>query len=60
MRPHPVRPARVRQRLGRLHQTRYKLARYTAADPATGFGHPAQRERQAPEQVLAEECSKWS
>ncbi|MEB3255109.1 MAG: thiamine phosphate synthase [Synechococcaceae cyanobacterium] len=43
----------LRQRLGRLHQTRYKLARNTAADPATGFGHPAQRERQAPEQVLA-------
>jgi thiamine-phosphate pyrophosphorylase len=43
----------LRQRLGRLHHSRYKLARNTAADPATGLGHPAQLERQAPEQVLA-------
>ncbi|MEB3170996.1 MAG: thiamine phosphate synthase, partial [Synechococcaceae cyanobacterium] len=30
----------LRQRLGRLHQRRYKLARHTADDPAAGLGHP--------------------
>ena len=32
----------LRQRLGRLHRTSYKLARHTASDPATGLTHPAQ------------------
>ena len=43
----------LRQRLGRLHQRRYKLARHTVDDPAAGLGHPAQAERHSPEQVLA-------
>lgn len=43
----------LRQRLGRLHDRRYKLARHTADDPANGQTHPAQAERHSPEQVLA-------
>ena len=31
----------MRQRLGRCHEDRYKLARHTASDPAAGLGHPA-------------------
>ena len=43
----------LRQRLGRLHQERYKLARHTATDPAAGMTHPAQSERQSGASVLA-------
>ncbi len=43
----------LRQRLGRLHQERYKLARHTATDPAAGMAHPAQAERQTGGSVLA-------
>ncbi len=43
----------LRQRLGRLHRTSYKLARHTASDPATGLAHPAQAERQDGASVLA-------
>jgi thiamine-phosphate pyrophosphorylase len=43
----------LRQRLGRLHQERYKLARHTASDPAAGMTHPAQAERQDGASVLA-------
>ena len=43
----------LRQRLGRLHQERYKLARHTATDPAAGMAHPAQTERQDGASVLA-------
>ena len=43
----------LRQRLGRLHRDDLKLARDTAADPATGMGHPAQAERIEPTAVVA-------
>ena len=43
----------LRQRLGRLHHSRYKLERDTAGDGGAGLGHPAQLERLAPAQVLA-------
>ena len=43
----------LRQRLGRLHQPRYKLARHTATDPATGLAHPAQLERGTGAEVVA-------
>ena len=43
----------LRQRLGRLHRTSYKLARHTASDPATGLTHPAQAERRDGASVLA-------
>jgi thiamine-phosphate pyrophosphorylase len=43
----------LRQRLGRLHHTRYKLERNTAGDGGAGLGHPAQLERRQPAQVLA-------
>ena len=48
-----VRSKDLRQRLGRLHQPRYKLARHTATDPATGLGHPAQLERRTGAEVVA-------
>ncbi len=35
----------MRQRLGCVHDERYKLARHTATDPAAGLGHPAQEQR---------------
>ncbi len=47
-----------RQRLGRRHQPRYKLARNTAGDRAAGMAHPAQAERHAPEQVLAANAAR--
>lgn len=43
----------LRQRLGRLHHSRYKFERDTAGDTGAGLGHPAQLERQVPAQVLA-------
>lgn len=43
----------LRQRLGRLHDNRYKLERDTAGDTGAGLGHPAQQERCQPAQVLA-------
>ena len=43
----------LRQRLGRLHQQRFKLARHTATDPAAGMAHPAQAERQDGAAVVA-------
>lgn len=43
----------LRQRLGRLHHSRYKLARNTAGDGGAGLAHPAQLERRQPAQVLA-------
>ncbi len=42
-----------RQRLGRLHQQRFKLSRHTATDPAAGMAHPAQAERQDGGAVVA-------
>jgi thiamine-phosphate pyrophosphorylase len=48
----------MRQRLGRLHADRYKLARHTASDPAAGMGHPAQLERQDPSQVVGANASR--
>ncbi|MFM7675889.1 MAG: thiamine phosphate synthase [Synechococcus sp.] len=48
----------LRQRLGRLHRDRYKLARSTATDPATGLEHPAQAERCSPARVLAANAAR--
>ena len=48
----------LRQRLGLLHQSRYKQARHTAADVAAGMAHPAQEQRMQPEQVLAANCGR--
>ena len=48
----------MRQRLGRLHDDRYKLARHTASDPAAGMGHPAQLERLDPSQVVGANASR--
>ena len=48
----------LRQRLGLLHQERYKQARHTAGDVAAGMAHPAQAERLEPAQVLAANCGR--
>ena len=48
----------LRQRLGLLHQNRYKQARHTAGDVAAGMAHPAQEQRLQPEQVLAANCGR--
>ena len=48
----------LRQRLGLLHQSRYKQARHTAGDVAAGMAHPAQEQRLQPEQVLAANCGR--
>ena len=48
----------LRQRLGLLHQERYKQARHTASDVAAGMAHPAQAERLQPAQVLAANCAR--
>ena len=47
-----------RQRLGRCHLARYKLARHTATDPAAGMGHGAQAERQGAPAVVAANCGR--
>ena len=43
----------LRQRLGRQHHERFKLARHSASDPAAGLAHPAQLERLEDSAVLA-------
>ncbi|MFY8150224.1 MAG: thiamine phosphate synthase [Prochlorococcaceae cyanobacterium] len=48
----------LRQRLGQRHLDRYKLARHTASDPATGLEHPAQAERTTPAQVIAANAAR--
>ena len=48
----------MRQRLGRLHDERYKQARDSAGDVATGMAHPAQREREQPQAVVAANCGR--
>ena len=48
----------MRQRLGRLHDERYKQARDAAGDVATGMAHPAQREREQPQAVVAANCGR--
>jgi thiamine-phosphate pyrophosphorylase len=48
----------LRQRLGRLHGEDYKLARHTATDAGAGLTHPAQAERQRPQQVVAANASR--
>lgn len=48
----------LRQRLGMLHEDRFKQARHSASDPATGLGHPAQGMRRAPSQVVAANCAR--
>ena len=47
-----------RQRLGRLHQDRYKMARSTSTDTGAGLGHPAQLDRHSPRQVVAANCGR--
>jgi thiamine-phosphate pyrophosphorylase len=48
----------LRQRLGLLHQERYKQARHTAGDVAAGMAHPAQAQRQQPAAVVAANCAR--
>ncbi|MCP9916982.1 thiamine phosphate synthase [Cyanobium sp. ATX 6F1] len=48
----------LRQRLGLLHEDRFKQARHTASDPAAGLGHPAQESRRTPSQVVAANCAR--
>ncbi|MFM2079997.1 MAG: hypothetical protein RLZZ219_679 [Cyanobacteriota bacterium] len=48
----------LRQRLGQRHREAYKLARDTAGDVAAGMGHPAQRLRPDPRQVVAANCGR--
>jgi thiamine-phosphate pyrophosphorylase len=48
----------LRQRLGRLHRSRYKLARNSAGDAAAGMTHPAQDARHSPTQVLAANAAR--
>ena len=47
-----------RQRLGRCHPARYKLARHTATDPAAGMAHGAQAERNGAAAVVAANCGR--
>ena len=47
-----------RQRLGKLHQERYKQARSTTTDPAAGLDHPAQLDRHSPRQVVEANCGR--
>ena len=47
-----------RQRLGKLHQERYKRARSTVTDPGAGMEHPAQLDRHSPRQVVEANCGR--
>ncbi|MFN7229332.1 MAG: thiamine phosphate synthase [Synechococcaceae cyanobacterium] len=48
----------LRQRLGAVHHNRYKLARDTAGDPATGLAHPLQIDRRDPLAVVAANAAR--
>ena len=48
----------LRQRLGRQHHERFKLARHSASDPAAGLAHPAQLERLDDGAVLAANAAR--
>ena len=48
----------LRQRLGRQHHERFKLARHSASDPATGLSHPAQQERLDDAAILAANAAR--
>ena len=48
----------LRQRLGVLHGDAYKQARHTATDRGAGLSHPAQAERERPQQVVAANCGR--
>ena len=48
----------LRQRLGRQHHERFKLARHSATDPATGLAHPAQLERPGDTAILAANAAR--
>ena len=47
-----------RQRLGKLHQERYKRARSTVTDPGAGLEHLAQLDRHSPRQVVEANCGR--
>jgi thiamine-phosphate pyrophosphorylase len=48
----------LRQRLGRQHHERFKLARHSASDPAAGLTHPAQLQRLDDSAVLAANAAR--
>ncbi|MFZ0406652.1 MAG: thiamine phosphate synthase [Cyanobium sp.] len=48
----------LRQRLGRQHHERFKLARHSASDPAAGLTHPAQQERPDAAAILAANAAR--
>ncbi len=48
----------LRQRLGRQHHERFKLARHSATDPAAGLAHPAQLERLEDSAILAANAAR--
>ena len=48
----------LRQRLGRLHADRLKLARHTATDRGAGLSHPAQAERSSLERILGANAAR--
>jgi thiamine-phosphate pyrophosphorylase len=48
----------LRQRLGQLHDERYKFARDAAGDPATGLAHPAQVGRRDGPAIVAANAAR--
>ena len=48
----------LRQRLGQLHDERYKFARDAAGDPATGLAHPAQVGRRDGAAIVAANAAR--
>ncbi|QEY31948.1 thiamine phosphate synthase [Synechococcus sp. RSCCF101] len=48
----------LRQRLGRCHADRYRLARDTGGDVAAGMGHPAQAARHTARDVVSANCAR--
>jgi thiamine-phosphate pyrophosphorylase len=53
-----VRIKNLRQRLGLLHQQRFKQARHAATDGSTGLAHPAQEQRRSPQEVVAANAAR--
>ena len=53
-----VRIKNLRQQLGLLHQQRFKQARHAATDTSTGLAHPAQDQRQKPQEVVGANAAR--
>ena len=48
----------LRQKLGSLHERKYKYARNTSTDKGLGLDHPCQLDRNSPDKIIEANCSR--